>query len=62
MTSNTGADIAQNIDRLVLNGSRVFGWGWAAHPAKPVSAVHLRVVDEAGEVQIGRASCRERVY
>ena len=52
MTSNTGADIAQNIDRLVLNGSRVFGWGWAAHPAKPVSAVHLRVVDEAGEVRL----------
>ncbi len=52
MTSNTGADIAQNIDRLVLNGSRVFGWGWAAHPAKPVSAVHLRVVDDAGEVRL----------
>src|SRR6478736_6447791 len=52
MTSNTGADIAQNIDRLVLNGSRVFGWGWAAHPAKPVSAVHLRVASDGGEVRL----------
>src|SRR5258706_10426239 len=45
-------DIAQNIDRLVLNGSRVFGWGWAAHPDKPVSAVHLRVVGDSGEVRL----------
>jgi len=52
MTSDTDADTAQNIDRLVLNGSRVFGWGWAAHPAKPVSAVHLRVVGDAGEVRL----------
>ena len=50
MTSN--ADIAQNIDRLVLNGSRVFGWGWAAHPDKSVSAVHLRVVGDTGEVRL----------
>ena len=28
------------------------GWGWAAHPAKPVSAVHLRVANGAGEVRI----------
>ena len=52
MTSDTDADTAQNIDRLVLNGSRVFGWGWAAHPAKPVSAVHLRVVGDAGDVRL----------
>src|SRR5689334_5424805 len=52
MPPDANADVAQNIDRLVLNGSRVFGWGWAAHPAKPVSAVHLRATGEAGEVRI----------
>ena len=45
-------DVAQNIDRLVLNGRRVFGWGWAAHPTKPVSAVHLRVASSEGDVRI----------
>jgi glycosyltransferase involved in cell wall biosynthesis len=51
MTADT-ADIAYNIDRLVLNGSRVFGWGWAAHPAKPVSSIHLRVSCEGGHVRL----------
>jgi glycosyltransferase involved in cell wall biosynthesis len=44
--------IVHSIDRLVLNGSRVFGWGWAAHPAKPVAAVHLRVANAGGEVRL----------
>jgi glycosyltransferase involved in cell wall biosynthesis len=44
--------VAHNIDRLVLNGRRVFGWGWAAHPAKPVSTVHLRVAGDGGEVRL----------
>src|SRR6476469_550727 len=51
MNADTPA-IAHSIDRLVLNGSRVFGWGWAAHPAKPVSAVHLRVASDGGEVRL----------
>jgi glycosyltransferase involved in cell wall biosynthesis len=44
--------VAHNIDRLVLNGSRVFGWGWVAHPAKPVSTVHLRVAGDGGEARL----------
>ncbi len=50
--SSQAPDISHNIDRLVLNGSRVFGWGWAAHAAKPVSAVHLRVAGEGGDVRL----------
>lgn len=51
MTPDTH-EIEYNIDRLVLNGSRIFGWGWAAHPAKPVSAIHLRVAGEGGGVRV----------
>ena len=50
--SSPAPEVAHSIDRLVLNGSRVFGWGWAAHPAKPVSAVHLRVANGSGEVRL----------
>src|SRR5215212_137056 len=45
-------DVAPNIDRLVVNGSRVFGWGWVAHPAKSVSSVQLRVAVEGGDVRL----------
>ena len=45
-------ETAYNIDRLVLNGSRLFGWGWAAHPAHPIAAVHLRVANSDGEVRL----------
>jgi glycosyltransferase involved in cell wall biosynthesis len=45
-------DVAHNIDRMVVNGRRVFGWGWAAHPSKPICAVHLRVAGRDGDVCI----------
>lgn len=45
-------EVAQNVDRLVLNGRRVFGWGWAAHPSKRISSVHLRVSSGEGDVRI----------
>jgi hypothetical protein len=31
------------IDRLVLNDRRLFGWGWAADDSQAVRSVHLRV-------------------
>jgi glycosyltransferase involved in cell wall biosynthesis len=52
MPPDANADVVQNIDRLVLNGSRVFGWGWAAHPSIPVAAVHLRVAGADGDIRI----------
>lgn len=29
------------VDKLVVSGQRVFGWGWAAHPRHRVASVHL---------------------
>src|SRR5258708_19184644 len=41
--------LRQGMDRLVVSGRRVFGWGWAAHPEHAVKSVHLRVAGEAWE-------------
>src|SRR4051812_16029516 len=56
--------LAHNIDRLVVNGRRIFGWGWAAHPQKPVSCVHLRIAGEGGEVRLvaNRGLARDDVH
>jgi glycosyltransferase involved in cell wall biosynthesis len=40
------------IDRLVISGRRVFGWGWAAHPAGAVTAVHLRLAGDGWEARL----------
>ena len=37
------------MDRLVISGRRVFGWGWAAHPERAVKSVHLRVAGDGWE-------------
>ncbi len=41
--SEEGREIRHSIDRLVIGGRRVFGWGWAAHATRAVKAVHLRL-------------------
>jgi len=41
--TDAGADLRFGIDRLVVSGRRLFGWGWAAHPERPVREVHLGV-------------------
>jgi glycosyltransferase involved in cell wall biosynthesis len=40
------------IDRLVISGRRVFGWGWAAHPAQAVKAVRLRIRGDGWEKRL----------
>ena len=35
--------IRYGLDRIVATGTRIFGWGWAAHPDLNVTGVHLRV-------------------
>ena len=40
---DAGADLRFGIDRLVVSGRRLFGWGWIAHPERPVREVHLGV-------------------
>ena len=47
-----GPQILQNVDRLVLNGSRVFGWGWAAHPEQAITSIHLRIEGEGRAVRL----------
>jgi glycosyltransferase involved in cell wall biosynthesis len=34
------------IDRLVISGRRVFGWGWAAHRERAVKSVDVRIEGE----------------
>jgi len=31
------------IDRLVVSGARIFGWGWIADPLRPIHEVHLHL-------------------
>ena len=44
-----GPAIRHSIDRLVINGRRLFGWGWAAHGELEIAAVHLRLEGEGWE-------------
>src|SRR4051812_37430192 len=32
-----------SLDRLVISGRRLFGWGWAAHSTQSIRSVHLQV-------------------
>ena len=41
--SDTPPQLHHALDRLVLSGRRVFGWGWAAHGAGAVRNVHLKL-------------------
>src|SRR5262249_36297213 len=49
MASLSKTTLQQAMDRLVVSGRRVFGWGWAAHPERAVAGVHLRVTGEGWE-------------
>ncbi len=41
MNENAQRELQFGIDRLVTNGKRIFGWGWAAHPAHAIDEVTL---------------------
>ena len=49
MTSNPTDGLRYAIDRLVVKGRRVFGWGWAAHATRAVRSLHVRVAGEGWE-------------
>jgi glycosyltransferase involved in cell wall biosynthesis len=49
MSNDASSEFHYNIDRLVISGRRVFGWGWAAHRASPVKTVHLRLQGDGWE-------------
>jgi glycosyltransferase involved in cell wall biosynthesis len=50
-----GTGLQHAIDRLVIGGRRLFGWGWAAHRERAVAAVHLRVEGDGWERRITAA-------
>ena len=52
MTTEIRLDLKHSIDRLVISGRRVFGWGWAAHPDVAVKQVHLKVAGDGWEKRI----------
>ena len=37
------------IDRLVIRGKRIFGWGWLAHPERTTAAIELHVAGRGWE-------------
>lgn len=51
---NTGAEHALQfgIDRLVTSGRRIFGWGWVAHPVRPIAGVALTVEGEGWKTRL----------
>ena len=40
------------IDRMVARGRRVFGWGWIAHPTRPIVAVTLVLAGDGWESRL----------
>lgn len=36
-------DLRFDLDRLVVSGNRVFGWGWVAHRERSIREVHLQI-------------------
>jgi glycosyltransferase involved in cell wall biosynthesis len=41
MSNQAGRDLRFDIDRLVVRGQRIFGWGWAADRTRAVRELHL---------------------
>jgi glycosyltransferase involved in cell wall biosynthesis len=52
MTEISRHELLYNVDRLIARGRRVFGWGWAAHPAQAIEAVTLSVKGNGWETQL----------
>lgn len=52
MTADPSPFLKHSIDRLVISGRRVFGWGWAAHPDAAVKQVHLKVAGDGWQKRI----------
>src|SRR5690349_10171878 len=42
-----------SVDRLVIGGRRLFGWGWAADAERAVKAVHVTLEGDGWERRLG---------
>lgn len=49
MSENPRPELQFAIDRLASNGTRIFGWGWAAHPSRSLAAISIVARGEAWE-------------
>jgi len=56
MNENKERDLRFNMDRLVTNGKRIFGWGWAAHPIHAIEDVALLLKGDGWEQRL-QANC-----
>ena len=52
MTESSGQALRYGVDRLVTRGKRVFGWGWAAHPAQTIEAITLSIKGDGWETEL----------
>ena len=52
MTQSADTDLQHAVDRIVVSGKRVFGWGWAAHRSRAVTAINLHLEGEGWERSI----------
>ncbi|HSQ79974.1 MAG TPA: glycosyltransferase [Casimicrobiaceae bacterium] len=52
MTAEGEPGLRYGIDRMVARGRRVFGWGWIAHPARPIDAVTLVLAGDGWESRL----------
>ena len=48
------------IDRLEARGTRVFGWGWIAHPSRTIETIALRVSGEGWQRVLQASAGRTR--
>ncbi|MEP7068632.1 MAG: glycosyltransferase [Usitatibacter sp.] len=52
MSATTDTELQHSVDRIVVSGKRVFGWGWAAHRSRAVKAINLHLEGEGWERSI----------
>ena len=52
MSDSKERELQFGIDRLVSNGTRIFGWGWAAHPAHAIEEIALLLKGDGWEKRL----------
>ena len=52
MAEEKERELQYSMDRLVANGMRIFGWGWAAHPTHAIEDVALLVKGDGWEQRL----------
>ncbi|HEX3061738.1 MAG TPA: hypothetical protein VHP55_03680, partial [Usitatibacter sp.] len=51
-TALRDTDFKHAVDRIVVSGKRVFGWGWASHRTRAVKSIHLRLEGDGWQRRI----------